>query len=46
MAIIGEATVLRAMRIERRPEGFVEEGLFETLIPMLDNIPLRTYFKF
>lgn len=46
IAIIGEAPVMRAMRIERRPEGFVEEGLFETLIPMLDNIPPMSRFRF
>ncbi len=46
IAIIGEVPIMRAMRIERRPEGFVEEGLFETLVPMLDNIPPMSRFRF
>ena len=46
ISIVGEAPIMRAIRIERRPEGFVEEGLFETLVPMLDNVPKTKRFNF
>ena len=46
VAIIGQAPIMRAVRIQQRRESFVEEGLFETLTPMLDHAPRLPQFKF
>ncbi len=46
VAIVGEAPIMRAVRIQRRANGFVEEGLFETLVPMLDGAPRVASFQF
>jgi protein-L-isoaspartate(D-aspartate) O-methyltransferase len=46
VGILGEAPIMRAVRVQRRGESFVEEGLFETLVPMLDDAPRLDPFKF
>ncbi|MGA1695226.1 MAG: protein-L-isoaspartate O-methyltransferase family protein [Burkholderiaceae bacterium] len=46
VAIVGEAPIMRAVRVQRRGSSLVEEGLFETLVPPLDHSPRSDPFKF
>jgi protein-L-isoaspartate(D-aspartate) O-methyltransferase len=46
VAIVGEAPIMRAVRVQRRGSSLVEEGLFETLVPLLDHSPRSDPFKF
>lgn len=46
IVIVGEAPIMRAILLERQETAVVEHGLFETMVPLMEDIALPTRFKF
>lgn len=46
IAIVGEAPIMRAVMLEKQGTTVMEHGLFETMVPLMEDIPQPNRFQF
>ncbi|NBY13722.1 MAG: protein-L-isoaspartate O-methyltransferase [Betaproteobacteria bacterium] len=46
LAIVGSAPVMQALLLEKRGSSVLKRGLFETMVPMLEDAPVVSTFQF